>query len=120
MEDDKIKELFKGYEPGLTSTATFMDGLERRLDAVALVKTRHEKLRARSRRALRVAMLAGFCAGFGTAMALPRITAALSGISLRLPEAYRMLPAWMAIATVTLLTSLSAYNLTLAIPARKK
>lgn len=113
MEDDKLKQLFENYQPAVNHS--FMSDLNRCLDAVEIVKARQRQMRVRSRRACLAALIAGFTSGFLSAMAMPYISAAMHAINLNLPPMYEMLPAWMAVAAVVVLTSLTSYNLTFSL-----
>ena len=104
MEDDKIKDLFAGFEPKIGSDSRFMDRLQARLDAVEEVKKQFAAERARNRKSLIVAIVVGFLAGFLFCQLLPSLRPIL-------PATFQ--PAvWLAIAAGASLLATNAYTLT--------
>ena len=68
MEDDKIKDLFAGFNPGLSDDGGFMERVTRGLDAGEVVRERQAVMRRRQRRALGVAAFIGMFTGIGLTM----------------------------------------------------
>lgn len=128
MDDDKLKDLFRVFEPELTSDLQFMNRLERNLDTVELVKRHNEVVRARSRKAVAVAALVGFLVGMLFSAALPYIGAAMQSVRESLPADSMMgiiagnylLVAWCVIGATSVLTALNAYDISFSLMARKE
>lgn len=62
-EDDKIRQLFREYNPEIKSDYQFIAHLKDKLDKVEIVKQHNEARYNANRRALGVAVLAGFVLG---------------------------------------------------------
>ena len=77
MEEDKIKDLFAGYDPQLSSDFRFMNRLESNMRSVELVKEHHREEIKINRKALMIAAVVGFVCGFLFSMALPAIGEAM-------------------------------------------
>ncbi len=63
MNDNKLKELFAGYEPDIQSDAMFMARLERNLRAVEFIKKTLMTAKRHNRAAMTIACIIGFIAG---------------------------------------------------------
>lgn len=63
MEDERLKEIFSGYDPKLSSSVDFMERLDRNLKAVELIHRENESVMKRNRIAVVLASLAGFITG---------------------------------------------------------
>lgn len=81
--DDKLKALFDGFKPEMTSDDDFMRRLESKLDTVDMVKSSLRKERRISRRALVAAVMTGIVTGLllavGIGIASPTDMAATVG-----------------------------------------
>lgn len=121
MDDDKVKELFKGFNPelGMTDT-TFMSRLKKGMEAVELVKQHQRKLHSLYKRALLAASIAAFAMGSLLSSLYPTLMKMLSAITLTLPSQLQHTTlslgqpviCWGMIGSVCLLTALSVYDLT--------
>lgn len=121
MEDDKLKELFKGFRPELSPEADFMSTLAKNMEVVERVKKEHGALKRRSRIAVCVAALVGFLAGTAMTLVMPTIVHRLSAIEISLP-AVSPTPAtfdftilgWIVTAATCAILSYNAYELTVS------
>lgn len=104
MEDDKIKDMLKGFDPKLPHR-DFMLRLQERLDAVEHFKAELHRQRVRSRRAVMVALTVGILVGGLTAMLVPHVAVAVEHISMALPVE------WLLIAAAGIIAALSSYDL---------
>ncbi len=121
MEDDKIRDLFSAFDPGLSSDIRFMDKLQRNIEAVDEVRRQVATNRRRNRIALAAAVLSGFVAGvvlmvlvqmfgdFGWSfdLALPYI-----GTKIMTLDCETI--AWIVSAAISSIIAFNAYELTLA------
>ncbi len=121
MDDDKIKDLFKGFDPELSSDFMFLDRLQQKMDAVELAKQYHRSMRKRSRMAIAIAALAGFIVGVVCTLAFPLISAWMADIDISLPlydgvsldEVPHVL-GYILLAGVSVITSLNVYEIAMA------
>ena len=126
MEDDKIKDLFADFNPGMPSDLSFMSRLQQNLDAVEMVRQHHVEQRRRNRVAVAVAAVVGFVTGFLFSLALPFIGNAVASASIPADSALRALAdnyltiAWLLIGGTSALIALNAYDLTLSLASRHR
>lgn len=121
MEDDNIKKLFADFAPSLSSDSLFMAQLERRMQAVEMVK-RHTAARHRaSRIAVVVAAVAGFAMGALLSLFLPLLADRVSDISISVPDFGGVniplswqIAGWVIMAALSSFTAINAYTLTMA------
>lgn len=121
MDDDKLKDLFRDFQPELSSSDLFMSRLQKSMEAVEFVKRHDRALRRRTRAAVAIAALCGFAMGVICTLLLPLICDWVSTLSISLPHLrissftidYSTL-AYIAIATVCVITTLNAYEIALA------
>ncbi len=126
MDDDKIKQLFQDFQPGLTSDFAFLNRLERNLNSVELIRQQSRQLRRRSRLAVIVAAIVGFVTGFLASLVVPYITAFIFDLSISMPDSsvishiadYRATIAWGIAGALTIIMSLNAYDLTQSLPQK--
>lgn len=121
MEDDKIKELFSGFEPQLSSDSRFMRKLQQNMEAVELVKRRSESVRKRNRVAVVVAALSGFVAGVILSLLYPLISESLPVIQFKMPyvnsaaiSVSPQVPIWICMAIASGIIAYNAYVITLS------
>lgn len=119
MEEDKLKDIFEGFNPELTSDSLFMSRLRRGMEAVEIVRERQAELRRRGRRAVVVAAITGFAVGILLSLMLPWLGDFVSRLSFNVPggEAVSLnwaVIGWGIIGLASVLTSLNAYTITLA------
>lgn len=127
MEDDKIKSLFAGFEPELTSDDQFMSSLERSLRSVDDVKRYARQARSMCRRAVAIAAVAGFGVGFVFSKALPYLSHYMSAWLLTLPDSAvagaiaenSAIVMWAITATASVFAALSSFELSLAVMKSK-
>ena len=72
--DDKISELFKDYNPGLSSDSLFMERLEHNLRAVDIVKQQLKASHRKNRLAIIAAAITGFIVGVVSVIAYPYLS----------------------------------------------
>lgn len=92
MEDDKLKSLFNDFNPELSSDVMFMHRLQKSLNAAEIVKRHSDKVRARSKKAVLIAVVVGFIVGFMFSLSLPYLAHAVADWQLRLPDSSFMSP----------------------------
>ena len=73
MDDDKLKDIFAGFNPEISDSADFMAGLNRHLELAELARQRLEAARRRSKRAVIIAAIAGFGGGVMSALCYPAL-----------------------------------------------
>lgn len=122
MKEDELNEIFRNFNPEMSSGSNFMSRLEGRLDAVEMVKQRNAQTIRNTRIAAILAAVAGFIAGMLTMLFMPWITATAQAMLeavqihtvLRL-SATESLPifGWLATGFMALLTALTTYSLAL-------
>lgn len=122
MDDDKLKSLFAGFDPELSSDSLFLSRLECNLDSVEDIKRQTAGFRARTRRAVALAALAGFVVGVLFSLALPYLGRALAEWRLSWPDDFflntfadnYMVVAWLAVAATSVFAALSTYEISLS------
>ena len=75
MEDNRLRDIFKDYNPDLSSDFSFMQTLERNLDKVEIVRRHNVEIHRRARIAVFVAAVAGFVTGVIFMLFMPNLTA---------------------------------------------
>lgn len=118
--NDPLNDLFNNYRPSLSSTADFMEGLNRRLDAVRLVKEHNAAYRRRCHRAVVIAAIAGIATGIIMSALLPgigKIFADMAEATTTHVMFESALP-WLVLAGMSTTAAYAAYDLTLAITGR--
>lgn len=121
MEDDKLQELFGGFDPELTSDLRFMDKLQRNMEAVEVVRQHSAAVRRRNRVAVCVAALAGFVMGVVMTLLMPVVSGLLAQVTVSLPAIglptvhmdLRII-GWMTAAALSGVTAWNAYEITLS------
>ena len=124
MEEERIKEFFRGYDPELSSGIAFMERLERNLDAVEMIHRENESAMKRNRIAVAVAAAAGFITGVVFTLIFPYIKALIQSVMAAVMTEFRlsdnlqceyvMTISWLLIGGISVLVALNTYNLTLA------
>lgn len=121
MEEDKLNKLFKDFDPELSSDFNFMDRLKRNLESVEIVKSKNVEAQTIRRRALVIAALTGFVAGFLSCLFLPVLSGMVESLFSGggwLQDVVAQNPVGVSLIIVTALTalmSLSAYDISLAV-----
>ncbi|MDE5794208.1 MAG: hypothetical protein K2I08_05775 [Muribaculaceae bacterium] len=118
MEDDKIKDLFKEFEPELSSSFQFMAKLQKNMEAVEIIRRYNAAQKRRNKWAVAIAGACGFAMGVILTLLFPLILDWVSSIKISLPliSAGTMsidfsYIAWFLVAAVSVLTSISVYEL---------
>lgn len=118
MDDEKIKDILKGYRPELTSDFQFMASLERKMEAVEYVKQEMRTLRRRNKIAVAAAAVAGFVMGALTTMLAPLVTGWASTTALAIPSTGISIDLniliYIAAALVSAISAYNAYEIALA------
>lgn len=124
MEDDKLNKLFKDFDPELSSDFYFMDRLKGNLESVEIVKNKNAQLQSVRRRALVIAGLVGFVAGFVCCTFLPVFGGFVESMFKGAGEWQDIIAnnstgvAFVIVAAITALMSLTAYDISLAVIRR--
>lgn len=121
MEDDKLKELFKDFNPELSSSVQFISKLEKNMEMVEMLKQHNVKLKRRNKLAVAIAAASGFVMGIIMTLLFPLIKNLGSTISISFPHLsvsnlsidYSYV-AWIIMAGVCVITALNAYEIALA------
>lgn len=126
MDDDKIRDLFRTFQPELTSECGFLSRLEDKMKAIDMVKRQIADMRRRNRIAVAVAAVSGFVVGVVLTLLMPMIldwstTVNLSVPRLGIPEVNvdMHVVCWTLMAAVCVLTVYGSYELTVAGLSRK-
>lgn len=128
MKEDRLNDLFKNYDPELSSRLNFIERLENNLNAVELIHKENARVMKRNRIAVIAASIAGFVSGFALSMLLPYIEGLLAlfinKLSDSLPQAeflsdFSPACAWLIIGTASVFIAISTYNFTLNSQALK-
>lgn len=126
MDDDKIRDLFRTFQPELTSERGFLSRLEDKMKAIDMVKRQIADMRRRNRIAVAVAAVSGFVVGVVLTLLMPMIldwstTVNLSVPRLGIPEVNvdMHVVCWTLMAAVCVLTVYGSYELTVAGLSRK-
>ena len=122
-ENDKLKELFRGFDPDVSSESTFMMKLEHSLNSVEIVKRHSEEMESRHRKAVAMAAVVGFVAGFLCSLLLPALQNGVAVWKDTLAETSWFMPVadnimvigWMMVAVTSTLFALNTYDLTLSV-----
>lgn len=119
MEEDKLKDVFEGFDPELTSDSLFMSRLRRSMEAVEIVRERQAELRRRGCRAVVVAAITGCAVGIFLSLMLSWFGDFVLRISFNQPgfetESLNWtVIGWGIIGLASVLTSLNAYTISLA------
>lgn len=127
MEDDKLRELFKDFDPVLSSDDLFISRLQQNMEAVEIIKHRALISRRINKIAVIVAAIAGFVIGVIFKLVFPFIVECVSTISLTVPF-FRNNPIninisvilWIITAMVSGIIAYNAYEITISKLSTKK
>lgn len=121
MDDDKIKDIFKEFDPELSSSFQFMTKLKKNMEAMEIVRQYNAAQKRRNRWAVAIAGVSGFVMGIIMTLLFPLITKWISFIQVTLPlfNANNLAIdfsylGWLLVGGASVLTALSAYELALA------
>ncbi len=117
MEDDRLKDIFKEFDPELSSSFQFMSRLQKNMEAMEIVKQYNAAQRRRNRWAVAIAGVAGFAVGVIMTLLFPFITEWIASFNFSVPLPHSNTLnfdfgylAWLLVAMVSVLTSVSVYN----------
>lgn len=119
MQEDTLKDIFKNYDPELSSRMDFMNRLERNLDAVELIHKENANAMKRNRLAVIAASASGFISGILFSLLIPFIKQFISEFSSRITTDiqllnkiadYQQVATWLIIGGVSVLISLYTYK----------
>ena len=127
MEEDKLKDLFKSYDPELSSSRDFIERLERNLNAVELIHRDNAAVLKRNRIAVAIASVAGFITGVVFTLSLPYIEVFVNTLLSSLLSAFRLpdvlysnqVVSWLLVGAISVFVGLNTYTITLSLlPSR--
>lgn len=124
MEEDRLKYIFRQYDPDLSSSVDFLKRLERNLNVVEMIHQENAKAAKRNRIALMLASLAGFTVGFLFSLTLPYIDKMAIGFrnsiisqsilhKLDFVFEFQYVIVWIIIGAISVIASLVTYNMAL-------
>ena len=120
MEDDKFKDIFKEFNPELSSSFQFMTKLKKNMEAVEIVKLYNGAQKKRNKMAVALAGVCGFAMGVILTLLYPLIEEMLASFRFTLPTWHASTMTidfshvgWLLVAAVSVITSLSVYEITL-------
>lgn len=122
MEDDKLKSLFSNFEPELSSDFQFMNRLQQNLNSVEIIKQHTAEVRARNKKAVAIAAIVGFIAGFLFSLSLPYLSDSVSNWQMTLPSESVLntfannftIIAWLVIGGTSVLAALNTYEVSVS------
>ncbi|MDE5552593.1 MAG: hypothetical protein K2I91_05260 [Muribaculaceae bacterium] len=122
MEEERLKQIFGNFNPDMSPDYVFINRLKNNLETVEMIRNKNVRLKARCRRAVIVASLVGIGVGLLLAMILPTIAAAImdytrsmfSDTFFNVVHENSILLAGIGIAAVSMVVSLSVYELTMS------
>lgn len=128
MEEDKIKEIFSGYNPEISSSIDFMERLERNLQAVELIHQENEAAIRRNRLAVTIASFSGFVTGVICTLLFPYINAIISSLTYSIASTFQLVDfdygnnviSWLLIGGVSVLVALNTYNISSSLLPQNK
>lgn len=113
-QDNKLKDLLKGYNPRPAQTdREFMNTLLDRMAAADALRTRFEAKRRSDRRAIASAAAVGFVCGILFALVIPSLSGFIGSLRFTGPDSESLLALayWLAAGATTLLTALATFDL---------
>lgn len=120
MKDDDFKEIFKDFNPELSSSFQFMTKLKKNMETVEIVKQYTSAQKKRNKIAVALAGICGFAMGVILTLLYPIIEDRLASFRLTLPtwQASSLTIdfsyiGWMLVAGASVLTALSVYEIAL-------
>lgn len=123
MEDDKLKSLFKNFEPDMSSDFQFMNKLQKNLNSVEIIRQHTAEARTRIKKAVAIAAVVGFIVGFLFSLSLPYLNDAVSNWQLTLPNESVLNSfannfttiAWLIIGGTSVIAALNSYEISLSL-----
>lgn len=123
MEEEKIKDMFRKYDPDLSSSMAFMERLERNLNAVEMIHRENNAVMRRNRLAVALAACAGFISGVIFTLLLPYITdmiesglEAIEGLGTYSDfSVYPQVISWCIIGAISVFIAVNTYDISLSL-----
>ncbi len=120
MDDDRIKELFTGFQPEMPSTSLFMAKLQKNMERVEILKRHSLALKRRNKLAVGIAAAVGFLMGAALTLSFQLIGGRASTLAISLPHLqisgltidYSHV-GWAFMAVTCVITALNAYEIAL-------
>ncbi|MCI8998528.1 MAG: hypothetical protein HFJ95_05990 [Muribaculaceae bacterium] len=121
MEDDKLRELFSNFQPELSPSFQFTTKLQKKMEAVEIVKQHNATLRKRNRLAVAIAALCGFIMNMVLYLIFPLINNSASSLSI--PSPYLLLNSitidssfvvWIVMAVISVIITRNVYEIALS------
>lgn len=120
MEDDKIKDIFKEFDPELSSSFHFMTRLQNKMEAMEIVRQYNAAQKRRNKLAVAIAGITGFAIGVIMSLLFPLISELISSYNFTMALPHSSAPTfdfsylvWLLLAAISVLTCISAYKLAL-------
>lgn len=119
MEDDKLKDIFRNFQPELSSDNKFLDRLQKNMEVLEIVKRDASAARRRNVISLAVAALSGFVAGVIVTLLFPLISSRITETSFSIPlpgiteiMLNQQITGWILAAILSTFIAFNAYELT--------
>lgn len=119
MEDDKLKDIFRNFQPELSSDNKFLDRLQKNMEVLGIVKRDASAARRRNVISLAVAALSGFVAGVIVTLLFPLISSRITETSFSIPLPgiteiilNQQITGWILAAILSTFIAFNAYELT--------
>lgn len=120
MEDDKIRNLLKDFQPELSSSFQFMSRLQKNMETVEILKQHNIAIKKQNKLAVAIAAVSGFVMGVIMTLLFPLIGNWVSTFNISLPHLHLSsltidcsFAAWIIMAVVCIITALNAYEIAL-------
>lgn len=125
-DDKRLQQLFEDYHPALDSDDRFMRRVRQQLAVVDMLRREQAALKARSRKAIAAAAVAGFVAGVTFTIMLPYVGSLAAHIHSLIPlldydmisQALNVLT-WLIVGVTSVAVALNTYETVMAHTARK-
>ncbi|MDE6741034.1 MAG: hypothetical protein K2J58_01740 [Muribaculaceae bacterium] len=127
MEEDKISRIFREYDPELSSSITFVERLERNLNAVEMIHRENAVVMKRNKTAVGIAACTGFISGVIFTLLLPYITNMIRSLvesiigltgQQAIPD-YSQAFSWIIIGTISVFVAVNTYDIALSLQPLK-
>lgn len=123
MEEEKIKELFREYDPKLSSSMAFIERLERNLNAVEMIHRKNNAVMKRNKRAVVMAACAGFISGIIFTLFLPYLTDIINSGMGAIADlfghndfsGYPYTLSWIIVGAVSVFVAVNTYDIALSL-----
>lgn len=124
MEDDRIRELFKDFDPELSPDNRFIERVQRGLNTVEAVRRQNVIMRKHNRIAVTIAALVGFVTGVSLTLLFPLMWRYVSTIHIAIPKVDIVIDSqyvvWILSAAASMIIALNTYEIAIAKLTGKK